>query len=86
MTTTRVFSSRDFNQYVSEAKRAADAGPVLITDRGEPAYALLNIKDFYKLQGTQLSLADALAQPGEEADFEFEAPRLDVAFKPADLS
>jgi prevent-host-death family protein len=86
MTTIRIFSSRDFNQYVSEAKRAANDGPVLITDRGEPAYALLNIKDFYKLQGNQLSLADAVAQPGEEADFEFEPPRLDVVFKPADLS
>jgi prevent-host-death family protein len=84
--TIRTLTSRDFNQFVSEAKRAANEGPVLITDRGEPAYALLNIRDYQKLQGNQLSLADALAQPGDEADFEFEPPRFDITFKPADFS
>jgi len=84
--TIRTFTSRDFNQFVSDAKRAANEGPVLITDRGEPAYALLNIRDYEKLQGNQLSLADALAQPEDEADFEFEPPRFDVSFKPADFS
>jgi hypothetical protein len=86
VTTIRTFSSHDFNQFVSEAKRAANDGPVLITDQGQPAYALLNIKDHRRLQGNELSLADALAQPGEEADFDFEAPRFDVEFKPADFS
>ena len=33
------FSSREFNQYVSEAKKAAESGPVFITDRGKPALA-----------------------------------------------
>ena len=84
--TIRTFTSRDFNPFVSEAKRAANEGPVLITDRGEPAYALLNIRDYQKLQGNQLSLADALAQPGDESDFEFEPPRFDITFKPADFS
>jgi prevent-host-death family protein len=84
--TIRTFSSREFNQFVGDAKRAANDGPVLITDRGEPAYALLNIKDYYKLQGKQLSLADALAQHGDDADFEFEPPRIDVDLKPMDLS
>ncbi|ACR32590.1 type II toxin-antitoxin system Phd/YefM family antitoxin [Burkholderia glumae] len=84
--TTKTFTSREFNQFVSDAKRAANDGPVLITDRGVPAYALLNIHDYYKMQGKQLSLADALAQVGPEADFDFEVPRVDVDFKPADLS
>lgn len=35
MTTT--VSARAFNHDVSAAKRAADVGPVMITDRGEPA-------------------------------------------------
>ena len=30
-------SSRAFHQDVSRAKRAADKGPVVITDRGAPA-------------------------------------------------
>ena len=28
-------------------------GPVLITDRGHPAYALLRIDDFYELGGNR---------------------------------
>ena len=31
-------SSREFNQDVSKAKRAAEQGPVFITDRGTPAH------------------------------------------------
>ena len=84
--TIRTFSSLEFNQYVSDAKRAADDGPVLITDRGEPAYALLNIRDYQKLQSAPRSLADALALPLDDAEIEFEPARLDVQFKPADLS
>jgi prevent-host-death family protein len=84
--TIRTFSSREFNQYVSEAKRAADDGPVLITDRGEPAYALLNIRDYQKLQGRPRSLADALALPLDEAQIEFEPVPFDIQFKPADFS
>jgi hypothetical protein len=38
------FSSRDFTRDVSSAKRAAAEGPVFITDRGRPAYALLNYR------------------------------------------
>ena len=40
------FSSRDFARDVSAAKRAAADGPVFITDRGRPAFALLKIDDY----------------------------------------
>ena len=43
--TLQTYSSRDFTRDVSAAKRAAAHGPVLITDRGRPAYALLSIED-----------------------------------------
>ena len=33
-------TSREFNQHTSRAKAAADHGPVIITDRGKPAYVL----------------------------------------------
>jgi hypothetical protein len=39
--TVTTLSSREFNQDVSRAKRAADEGPAIITDRGEPVYVLL---------------------------------------------
>ena len=39
--TVVTLSSREFNQDVSRAKRAANEGPVIITDRGTPAYVLM---------------------------------------------
>ncbi|HEX4032186.1 MAG TPA: hypothetical protein VHX20_17615 [Terracidiphilus sp.] len=36
-------SSREFNQDVSRAKRAAKKGPVFVTDRGRPSHVLLTV-------------------------------------------
>lgn len=35
--TATTMTSREFNQDTSRAKRAAESGPVFITDRGPPA-------------------------------------------------
>jgi prevent-host-death family protein len=80
-------SSREFNQDTGRAKKAAKDGPVFITDRGKPAHVLLTIEEYLKLSGKGgKSLAEALAQPGADADFDFEPPRLrDGWLKPADL-
>lgn len=83
MTVTTV-TSRQFNQDASGAKKAAQRGPVFITDRGKPAHVLLTIDDYRRLTGGNMSLAAALAQPGENA-FEFDPPRIDGITKPADL-
>jgi prevent-host-death family protein len=45
-------SSREFNRETGTAKRAARRGPVVITDRGEPAFVLLAIEDYRRLSGT----------------------------------
>jgi prevent-host-death family protein len=84
MTVTTV-TSRQFNQDASGAKKAAQKGPVFITDRGRPAHVLLTIEDYRRLAGGEMSLAEALAQPGDAADFEVDLPRLDRLFKPADF-
>ena len=42
MTTT--ITRRQFNQDAGGAKKAADKGPVIITDRGRPAHVLLRLK------------------------------------------
>ena len=77
------FTSREFNQDTSRAKKAAKRGPVFITDRGRPAHVLLTIEDFHRLTGGGTSLAEALAQPGVT---DFEPPRLgEGIFRPADL-
>ena len=87
MTTT--LSSRHFNQDVSRAKRAADAGPVIITDRGRPAYVLLRHDDWRRAGGAGVSildlLADPLVPPGADP-VDFDPPRLpEGLFRPADL-
>lgn len=77
-------SSRSFNQDVSAAKRAADHGPVIITDRGEPAYVLIRHADWKQLQGERRSIRAALDLPGVE-DLEFDPPPLGDIARTADL-
>lgn len=78
-------NSRTFNQDASGAKRAAQDGPVFITDRGKPAHVLLSIEAYRRLAGLQGSILDLLADP-EAADVSFEPDRLDSLTRPADLS
>ena len=61
-------TARAFNHDVSAAKRAADAGPVLITDRGEPAYVLLSISE-YRAMRRPRSLLSVL-QADDDIDLE----------------
>jgi prevent-host-death family protein len=78
-------SSREFNQDAGGAKKAAEKGPVIITDRGRPAHVLLSFADYQKLLGKGPSLLEALAQK-EEGDFDFEPPRMgDDIFRPVDF-
>ena len=79
------FSSREFNQRASEAKKAANDGPVFITDRGRPAHVLLSIEDYRKLTGGEMTLVEALAQQ-DGPDFDFEPPRSGRLHRAADLS
>lgn len=68
-------SSREFNQDAGGAKKAAEKGPVVITDRGRPAHVLLSFNDYQKLLGAGPSLFEALAQK-EDGDFDFDPPRM----------
>ncbi len=78
-------TSREFNQDASGAKKAANAGPVFITDRGQPAHVLLSIEDYRKLTGGEMTVAEAVAQ-GDEFDFEFDPPRARGLFRGTDLT
>jgi prevent-host-death family protein len=69
------FSSREFNQDTSRAKRAAKRGPVFITDRGRPSHVLLSVEDYQKLTDKQRNIVDLLGMP-EAAEVEFEPPRM----------
>ena len=80
------FSSRDFTRDVSAAKRAAVDGPVFITDRGRPAFALLKIDDYYRMAGNAapslLEVMDGIAG-GEGIDFD--PQRLKIQIEAASL-
>jgi prevent-host-death family protein len=79
-------SSRDFNQDVGRAKKAAKRGPVFITDRGQPAHVLLTIEEYRKITGKAKNIVDALAVPDAD-EIEFEPPRLGGSLhRPADFS
>lgn len=78
-------SSRDFNQNVSRARKAAGKGPVFITDRGRPAQVLLSIEEYRKITGKHESIVDLLGDP-KAAEIDFEPPRLTRLHRPAHLS
>lgn len=78
-------SSRELNQDVGRAKKAAKDGPVVITDRGKPSHVLLNYEDYCRLTGGRQSLAQALSMPGL-SDIDFDPPRAEIAPREVDLS
>ena len=73
-------SSRELNQDIVRAKRAALAGPVFITDRGKPAHVLLCIEDYQRLVGNTGTLAQALALPGV-AEVRLVPPKLKLGLR-----
>jgi prevent-host-death family protein len=83
--TITTLTSREFNQDASRAKKAANKGPVFITDRGKPAHVLLTVEAYRQLTGSRRKIADILAMPGVE-DIEFDPPRIDIEIRPADFS
>ena len=83
--TITTLSSREFNQDASGAKRAANDGPVFITDRGKPAHVLLSIAEYRRLTGGSRKIADLLAMPGAE-NIELEVSPSREPARAADLS
>jgi hypothetical protein len=75
-----IMTSREFNQDVGRAKRSAETGPVVITDRGRPAYVLLRHDAYTGLLGGRPGIRDLL----DSTDLAGDAPEFD--FDPAPLS
>jgi prevent-host-death family protein len=67
-------SSREFRQGIGRAKKAAERGPVFITDRGQPAYVLLTVQEYDRITAKHQTIVDLLAMP-DAAAVEFEPPR-----------
>ena len=70
----RAFSSREFNQDVGAAKRAARIEPVFITDRGKPTHVLLSFETFRQMAGESETIVDLLAMP-DLVDIDLDAAR-----------
>jgi len=69
-----MFSSREFNQRVAVAKKAASADNlVYILDRGQPTHVLMSMDKFNELSGQTQNILELLAMPeAAEVDFEME--------------
>lgn len=80
----RVIASREFNQNVSRARRAAETELVIITDRGEPAHVLMSYAQFRELTSERPDIAELLVM---REDTDFDPPRLDMSgFRVPDFS
>ena len=65
-------SSRKFNQGTGGAKKAAERGPVFITDRGRPSYGLLTFDTYEKQLGAHV--VDRLGEPAGVEDVDLVVP------------
>lgn len=69
----RRFSSRQFNQDVGAAKKAALEGPVIITDRGKPTHVLLSVDAYSGPLSEPQSLREVFSSL-RATDGEFDVP------------
>ncbi|MBC8719804.1 type II toxin-antitoxin system Phd/YefM family antitoxin [Ochrobactrum sp. Marseille-Q0166] len=80
------FSSREFNQHVAAAKKAANGDDIVyILDRGKPAHVLMSIEKFRELSGQKQSILQMLAMP-EAADIDFDVKPISDLPRSVDLS
>lgn len=64
-------SSREFNQNINRAKRAAEEHPVVITDRGRPSHVLMSYEHYVRLTAARGSIVDMLGmRDGDDIEFE----------------
>ncbi len=80
------FSSREFNQAASRAKKAAQKGPVFITDRGRPTHVLLSVEEYDRLHTGGKSIIELLRMPDDTPRFDFDPPRMGNIAREIDLS
>ena len=87
----KTVSSREFNNDVAGAKRAATKEPVFITDRGEASFVLLSVDRYRQLTKSGQSALSALRERAASMDgldlgFDWEPPQLmREAVRPAEF-
>lgn len=85
-----VMTNQEFKQNVSQAQKAAHTEPVIIIDRGEPAYVLMTYTEYEKNVHRNkpfISIADALCPSDPNvADIDLELkPRSRAQRRPVDF-
>lgn len=78
-------SSRELSHDISRAKKAAESGPVIITEQGKPSHVLLTYGDFTKLAQAPGPLIEALSMPGL-SDIDFRPERARRLLRETDFS
>jgi PHD/YefM family antitoxin component YafN of YafNO toxin-antitoxin module len=83
MSAIHTLSSREFGHNVSSAKNLARQAPVFITDRGDPAFVLMDIGEYRKLttgkrEVSLLEAMDGLPDSSAAAHFEIEPLELQL--------
>lgn len=71
----KIMTSREFNQQIGQAQRAAKTAPVFVTNRGKTAFVFLNYEEYQRLIGGR-SAYEALCAMDVPAvdDIELEIP------------
>lgn len=72
MTTT--VTSHRFRGDVPAAMRAAERGPVVITDHGRPSHVLLTVEEFDRITGEQCLMGDVFWREQDPA-FDTDLPQ-----------
>lgn len=79
------FTSREFNQSPSKAKKDALSGPVFVTDRGKPSHVLLSYGEYERITSDSESIVQALSMPGL-SDIDFNPRKSAIEANQVDLS
>ncbi|WP_419843569.1 type II toxin-antitoxin system Phd/YefM family antitoxin [Actinobacillus pleuropneumoniae] len=70
----KIITSREFNQNLGKAQKAALTAPVIITNRGEPAFVLMNYTEYERQTAPVFRSALEALTPSDRnvADIELE--------------
>jgi len=74
---TREFEASQFGPEIDEARRAAEAGPVFITEDGRKTAVLLSLEEYKRVSGKGLTIGDLLGDAAA-AEIEFELPKREI--------
>lgn len=84
--TNTTLSCKEFSQNFSSAAKAANDGPLFVTEQGETAFVLLNFTDYQRLIREHRNMAKLLSVPDVAASVDFDPPRSQETARAADFS